>query len=341
MMTGIVQTLVNASERAACVARACVGLGEDALLVTEKSEGEANTRFEKDFKTIADVLAQEAAKLTISENFPMLSNHIRGEECTEIAGKKIKIEESEEQTVRMLRSFVSSSLAEKMAEAAHSDVQHVHAYQIPDNIGDLNVADLGIWIDPIDGTAEFISGVRGEANAEGGLNCVTVLVGAYLRSTGEPVIGVINQPFHGNGRGRLFWGMCSKNASKWGGTHISMTKDSNVLLMSSADTIVKQMFAKSKYRIETMPGAGNKLMHVCLGDAEAYLLTKGTTYLWDTCAAHAIIKAKGGDVLNYVTGQSIKYNIPHSPDNQIYCNSDGIIAYCDNKVIRYMTPFLK
>ena len=47
-----------------------------------------------------------------------------------------------------------------------------------------------------DATAEFIAGVQGHADADHGLPCVTVLIGAYLRSTGEPILGVINQPFY-------------------------------------------------------------------------------------------------------------------------------------------------
>lgn len=48
----------------------------------------------------------------------------------------------------------------------------------------------------LDATSQFISGARGEAVEGHGLLCVTVLIGAYLRSTGEPVAGVINQPFY-------------------------------------------------------------------------------------------------------------------------------------------------
>jgi hypothetical protein len=29
----------------------------------------------------------------------------------------------------------------------------------------------------------------------GGLSVVTVLIGVYSRTTGEPIIGVVNQPF--------------------------------------------------------------------------------------------------------------------------------------------------
>lgn len=55
----------------------------------------------------------------------------------------------------------------------------------------------------LDSTAEYISGGNTSNYIDGskkiplnGLNCVTVLVGVFHRSTGIPIIGVINQPFH-------------------------------------------------------------------------------------------------------------------------------------------------
>lgn len=51
-----------------------------------------------------------------------------------------------------------------------------------------------------DATSQYIEG-REEVLKEGflcpsGLHCALVLIGVYLRSTGEPVMGVINQPFN-------------------------------------------------------------------------------------------------------------------------------------------------
>ena len=56
---------------------------------------------------------------------------------------------------------------------------------------------------------------------------------------------------------------------------------------------------RSDFTIVRAAGAGYKLL--CLYDdlAQAYLLTKPTTYRWDTCAPHAILKAKGGNVYNW------------------------------------------
>lgn len=50
-----------------------------------------------------------------------------------------------------------------------------------------------------DSTAEYISGKESTSENgiyESGLQCVTVLIGAYDFNSGMPVIGIVNQPFH-------------------------------------------------------------------------------------------------------------------------------------------------
>lgn len=54
-----------------------------------------------------------------------------------------------------------------------------------------------------DSTAEYIAGdspegppVDSEVMVKSGLHCVTVLIGAYDRCSGTPIMGVINQPFY-------------------------------------------------------------------------------------------------------------------------------------------------
>ncbi|CAG9792714.1 unnamed protein product [Diatraea saccharalis] len=331
-MANLLKSVIKASEKGASIARSCVGVKdiEDALLIAEKCEGEANTRFDKDFKTIADVLVQETAKSIIVNDFPDLKGHVRGEECAEIGGQKIKLLETEAKTEELLRLLVTSNLASRMAKAAHNDNPNIDFSDIPDDIPEVDTTDIGIWIDPIDATAEFIAGVQGTAKSGSGLECVTVLIGAYLRSTGEPVIGVINQPFYKNGMGRILWGLSYKGIQKWGGTHVNATSPNNIILMSNAENSeIKQKLINFPYNIDTAPGAGYKLMKVSQGEAIAYILSKGTTFLWDTCAPHAILRARGGDIITYKSQESVKYNIPECNDNQQYCNSNGIIAYND------------
>ncbi|XP_028175753.1 inositol polyphosphate 1-phosphatase isoform X1 [Ostrinia furnacalis] len=331
-MTEILRALINASERAALVARSCCNSdNKNDLLVAEKSDGEANARFEKDYKTIADVLAQECIRKTLVTKFPELTGHVRGEECCEIGGTSIKLADTVDETAELLTSLVHPSLAKRMAVAAHSDTKHPLHYQLPSDLPDVDVSDLGIWIDPIDATAEFIAGINGTAALNKGLQVVTVLIGAYRRSTGEPVIGVINQPFFNSSQGRLLWGICYEGVKRWGGHNVENFDlgTAGIYMSSAEDPLIRKTFM-TICNITDAAGAGNKLLGVALGDAIAYILSKSTTFLWDTCGPHAILKARGGDVISFDTHASIQYNVPNSSDPQQFCNAGGIIAYGDS-----------
>lgn len=54
----------------------------------------------------------------------------------------------------------------------------------------------------VDSTADYINGGEKVDFATGihmsGLRCVTVLIGVYSKSTGIPIVGVVNQPFYTN-----------------------------------------------------------------------------------------------------------------------------------------------
>ncbi|KAI5646457.1 inositol monophosphatase family domain-containing protein [Phthorimaea operculella] len=338
-MANVLQALIFASERAAKIARSCcTDAVKETLLVAEKCAGEANARFDQDFKTIADVLAQEAARYEISLRCPELAGNLRGEECAEINGVTIKICENECKTAELLEALIPTDAAKTMAEAAHADIEVDMEIPPIENMTDLN---LGIWIDPIDATAEFIAGVRGEADSDHGLPCVTVLIGAYLMTTGEPVVGVINQPFVNDSKGNILWG------ASYGKTNCSNVvktrkSENKTVLMSSAEiSDIIEKFKETGWNVKSFPGAGNKLRKVAAGEAEAYIVSKGTTFRWDTCAPHAILKATGGDLLCYTTRQPVTYNLPDDCDTQQCANIGGIIAYSNtdvlNEVIKVLT----
>lgn len=69
------------------------------------------------------------------------------------------------------------------------------------------------------------------------------------------------------------------------------------------------------------------------GEAAAYILSKGTTFRWDTCAPHAILRAKGGDIVTYTTHVPITYNDQMDVDTQQYANKEGIIAYTESEIL--------
>ena len=66
-----------------------------------------------------------------------------------------------------------------------------------------SIEDLGIWIDPIDGTNNYVGGkdetaalkIETDDIVARGLPVVTVLIGVFSKSTGTPLAGVVNQPF--------------------------------------------------------------------------------------------------------------------------------------------------
>ena len=62
-----------ASEKAACVARACRREPQlFELLVEEKTGQDKNEKFSQDFKTLADVLIQETVRHDLGKKFPKL-----------------------------------------------------------------------------------------------------------------------------------------------------------------------------------------------------------------------------------------------------------------------------
>ena len=103
---------------------------------------------------------------------------------------------------------------------------------------DCNLSDLAVWIDPIDATSQYIKG--GEGYEEGGLPIkglpvVTVLLGAFLKSSGLPVLGVVNQPFAAGG-GSYHW------AVKTSGGNLSKIRQQGNSLQDEAGFILPPFF---------------------------------------------------------------------------------------------------
>ena len=92
---------------------------------------------------------------------------------------------------------ISSSSYSSSAPFSSRDDLLSHATRLS---APIPLQSLGIWIDPIDSTAEYIKGVDGNKFRHHGVVCkglqsAVVLVGIFDRITGEPIMGVIYQPF--------------------------------------------------------------------------------------------------------------------------------------------------
>ena len=220
--------LFRASEKAASIARAC--RAEEALfqlLVEEKTGEDKNAKFDQDFKTLADVLIQETVRHDVSKSFPALRDNIMGEESNKFTNKlgeslTVEVKETVEATTELLVKVLDNNevAAKLLAKHVHAEVT-VEETEISGLSGllECDPEELAVWIDPIDATSQYIQG--GEDGQEvptqglqvtptllSKLQVVTVLLGAFLRSSGTPVLGLVNQPFGGPGQ-RLHWAVAA------------------------------------------------------------------------------------------------------------------------------------
>lgn len=139
-----------------------------------------------------------------------MAGHIRGEESNTFSNTldqtiKVEIKDSPAETSELLSRVLDGDAhaAELIANEVHREINfesiNSDCTTIPDDLT-LDLTNAGIWIDPIDSTSEYIHGDKssqGEDEVhESGLQCVTVLIGIFDRTTGIPFVGVINQPFH-------------------------------------------------------------------------------------------------------------------------------------------------
>ena len=167
-MSELLKCLVCVSEKAANIARACRSeptLFE--LLVEEKTGEDKNAKFDQDFKTLADVLIQETVRHDVSQKFPGLSDSIFGEESNKFTNKLgesliVAVQADENSTKVLLTKVLNDNeeAAKLLAKQVHAkismDVNLTTELDRHDDCFDKN--DIGIWIDPIDATSQYIKG---------------------------------------------------------------------------------------------------------------------------------------------------------------------------------------
>lgn len=194
---------------------------------------------------------------------------------------------------------------------------------------------VGVWIDPIDGTAEYINATNASTNTanieKSGLKNATVLIGAYNKDTSKPIFGVINQPFFrevGDGfKSKIFWGASINGENHHNITDSSSDNSKKVAIVSSTETR-KYTLESAGYKTVISNGAGYKILKVIENDASIYFNSKNTTFKWDTCAGQAILNSIGGDVIDLQASIAKKKPISLTyKDSEDKCNRNGLIAY--------------
>lgn len=371
-MRSFVSAMISASEKAALIARAC--RQEDDLfrmLIQEKHGKDKNAATDHDFKTLADVLIQETVRHDLGRDYPGLAANIRGEESSSFTNTlgetlRIRVCEDAQKTAKLLEQVLdgNSIVAKLLAENVHADTSALaedvasDLGKLPEKSSSLPVEDFGIWIDPIDSTSNYIRGNRlgDEPTSAGdrmmtskGLNVVTVLIGVFSMKSGQPVIGVINQPFaeydreKKRWRGQIYWGV---NVGAQGYTSSTLTPTtapsqsvregrSAVVGFTESQEFVDDALLHNGFDAKKAAGAGYKLLCVAKGWVDMYATSKGSTYKWDSCAGHAILNALGGGCFDMAQIRSAGKQVPLSYDKPRdgcegiarWANSGGILAF--------------
>ncbi|XP_011313676.1 inositol polyphosphate 1-phosphatase [Fopius arisanus] len=340
-------TLLKTSEKAANIARVCrQNEALFQLLIQEKSEEEKNPRFFHDFKTLADVLIQETIKHDIGLEFPQLAKRVRGEETNVFSNTlgttvTVEVKPTQTETENLLAEILdnNTTTAEVLAKEIHREID-ISEIPVDTGIDDLifniDVEDLAIWVDPIDATADYISGnnvVDETTNLHtSGLRCVTVLIGAYSRSSGDPILGVINQPFYtcedSQWKGHCYWGYYNNEISQF--SFSKPERVTNTILVSRCeDPTIRSKLEDKGYRLMEVSGVGYKILSVATGLADAYILSKGSTFKWDTCGPQALLNSVGGSIFDFnkYTYATSDLDLKYHLKEENHANRGGLFAF--------------
>lgn len=339
----LLSALINASEKAANIARVCRRNEElFNLLIEEKTGSEKNDRFINDFKTLADVVIQETVKHDLGKLFPAIRDNIKGEEGNRFENALnesvvVEIQEDPAETKALLLKVLDGNegAAQALSDEIHKVASAEESKELPEIVETIDLDNVGIWIDPIDGTAEYINGSNASTNVpnieKSGLKCATVLIGAYNKETSKPIMGIINQPFfqqlEDGHKSKIFWGISINGENHHNIVDSSSDNARKVAIISSAETR-RGTLESAGYKTVIANGAGYKILKVIEGDASIYFLTKSSTFKWDTCAGQAILNSIGGDIIDLQASIMKKKPISLTyKDGEDKCNRNGLIAY--------------
>jgi 3'(2'), 5'-bisphosphate nucleotidase len=203
-------------------------------------------------------------------------------------------------------------------------------YISEENADDLRRLDAErVWyVDPIDGTKDFISGHEGFA----------VMIG--LAVAHRPVLGVVYQPVHD----RMFRAAGTEawfEAPHWAPrrlqvSHVVEPSDLRLVASKSDRTrTIDEVKSALGIRDELNVGSvGLKLCLIALAERDLYVNPSSNSKVWDTCAPEAILRAAGGHITD-VHGEPLHYDQTDVRRNSGLVASNGLVH---NEVIARLGP---
>ena len=263
----------------------------------------------QDYQTEADRVAQRMIVASLTKKFP---NSL-------IVGEETLIEDKEAD-------------ARFLVDTYDEDVLKL---ELPSQYRDLQEKDITIWVDPLDGTAEFVKGL---------LEHVTVLIGISVN--GKSVAGIIHQPFYGYEQlklstsdvknldpsslsGRTMWGLIGLGC--FGVVPKNLSNDRLIITTTASHgnaNIEDSIAGLKPDEVLKVGGAGHKVLLVIEGRAHSYVFASSGSKRWDTSAPEAVLESVGGKLTN-VFGDYIEYKYGNDAD---YQNTLGIVASINDEI---------
>ncbi|XP_076464685.1 3'(2'),5'-bisphosphate nucleotidase 1-like [Babylonia areolata] len=284
LLMRILAASVTVSNRAATIIRDIMKKGE--LGIVEKGKN--------DFQTEADRTAQRCIVASLHKQFPKVT--IKGEE-----------ELSPTDTV-------PDELIEKEMDA------EVLKQTCPQSLMNAKDEDIVIWVDPVDGTAEYTQGL---------LDHVTVLIGVAVN--GIATGGIINQPYYNYQAGpdaklgRCIWGLIGLGS--FGFERQKPPEGENIITTTRSHSnraVTEAVESCDPSQVVRVGGAGHKVLLLIEGRVHAYVFASKGCKKWDTCAPEAILHAVGGRLTDLL-GKPI----PYGPQVK-FPNASGVLATVTN-----------
>ncbi|KAK3893113.1 hypothetical protein Pcinc_003059 [Petrolisthes cinctipes] len=226
LISRIISSSVAVANQAGIIIRDIMKKGE--LGIVEKESA-------KDLQTEADRAAQQCIITSLNKHFPNIT--IIGEE-----------------------GEVESSLASGQVFDASTDTPV--NITCPSTLTSLSEEEVVVWVDPLDGTAEYTQGL---------LDHVTVLIG--IASGGKAIGGVIHQPYYnyqnpGSALGRTVWGVVGGEV---GGMDMVKPPPGKLIVTTtrshSSSTVNDAITSVSPTEVLRVGGAGHKVMLLLEGES--------------------------------------------------------------------------
>lgn len=198
------------------------------------------------------------------------------------------------------------------------------------------------------------------------------MIGVFNKNTGQALGGVINQPFsryddqNKTWTGQIIWGIHENSSLSVNNLKITKSINNNdedcslnsshdrpfsVVISSSEDNELKEKLQSTGIMMYEIAAVGFKLLKVIDETVNVYILSKGSSFKWDTCAAHGILSSMDGGVVSYQTAVQIALDcgftdsnllkeklkdsqlVYHKPDDELsepgkmWSNTGGLIAF--------------